>query len=200
MLDRSIPFYNVIMKKNGPGRLSAAIPEGYALFPYAPGDESAWARMECAIGDFSSEEEAVSYFRESYLNGPIDIQKRMTVCRDRKGETVGACIAWRDPKGDGTVPSLHWLVTDPIHQGKGIGSALILKTLEIFDSFGETEVYIHTQPWSHTAICLYERAGFRMQKTDTFSRYQNQYALAMEVLSKILPKEKYQRILESAEE
>jgi hypothetical protein len=40
-------------------------------------------------------------------------------------------------------------------------------------------VYIHTQPWSWKAILLYISLGFKLQKTDTFSYYENEYEKAM---------------------
>lgn len=43
-------------------------------------------------------------------------------------------------------------------------------------------VYIHTQPWSIKAILLYISLGFKIQRKDTFSHYENQFNLAMETL------------------
>ena len=61
-------------------------------------------------------------------------------------------------------------------------------------------VYIHTQPWSWKAILLYSSLGFRIQKTDTFSAYINQYREAMETLKGILPEEQYSMLEKAAEE
>ena len=91
--------------------------------------------------------------------------------------------------------SLHWLVVAPAFQGRGLGKALCQRTMELFQSLGELPVYVHTQPWSHKAIVLYIRQGFRLQTRDTFSHYENQYPLAMQTLKGVLPPERY-RLLE----
>lgn len=113
---------------------------------------------------------------------------------DKNNEIVGSCIAWRDLKADEFVASLHWLIVSPQHQGKGIGKALFQKVMQIFNTKNEFPIYIHTQPWSYKAIILYIRQGFKIQKTDSFSKYENQFSLAMNVLKKILPKNQYEEL------
>ena len=61
-------------------------------------------------------------------------------------------------------------------------------------------VYIHTQPWSWKAILLYASLGFRLQKTDTFSHYENEYDQAMTELEKILTAEQFALLKQSSEE
>lgn len=58
--------------------------------------------------------------------------------------------------------------------------------MDIFNERGETPIYIHTQPWSYKAIMLYSKLGFKIQKTDTFSHYENQYEQAIKTLENIL--------------
>jgi hypothetical protein len=55
-------------------------------------------------------------------------------------------------------------------------------------------VYIHTQPWSYKAILLYIDLGFKIQISDTFGSYKNEYIEAMKALSNILPKDQYQKL------
>jgi len=61
-------------------------------------------------------------------------------------------------------------------------------------------VYIHTQPWSWKAVLLYVSMGFKLQKTDTFSHYENEYEKAMIELGKILTAEQYEQLKQSSEE
>ncbi|MBP3656194.1 MAG: GNAT family N-acetyltransferase [Clostridia bacterium] len=192
--DRTIPFVNVIMKGDCTGASEIRLPQGYALRGYWQGDERAWARMEHLIGDFDSEPEALEYFERTYLADPGAFAGRMTVAAAPSDEVVGACIAWRDVRGKGSVASLHWLIVDPAHQGQGIGRALAVRTMQIFEQLGERPVYIHTQPWSDKAILLYDSLGFCMQRTDTFAAYENQYARAIEVLRGVLPQEDWLRL------
>ncbi len=186
MIDRSIPYYNLILKCTKICTTPVSLPEGYSFKMYDEGDEKYWAKLEYEIGDFSSIEEAEMYFNTNYCNQIEKLKKRCVFVVDAYGDVVGSCIAWHDLKGKDTVASLHWLVVSPEHQGRHIGLALCQKVMNIFSECGETPVYIHTQPWSYKAILLYIKLGFKIQKTDTFSHYENQYEQAMKTLENIL--------------
>lgn len=199
MLDRRIPFYNIILRCDRYQDTEIHLPSGFALRGFQTGDEKAWARLEYEIGDFASQEEGEQYFKDTYLNGKMEIANRCVFALDEEQRIVGACIAWRDPKGERTAASLHWLVVHPACQGKGLGRALCQRTMQIFDDLQERPVYIHTQPWSYRAILLYISLGFQLQITDTFSNYENQYAQAMGVLKGVLDGKQYDLLLRHAE-
>ena len=188
MIDRTIPFYHLILRADAPIDEAPRLPRGYAFAPYRPGDEDAWAALEHEIGDFSSAREARDYFLASYAAHTALLAERCVFVRTQQGEIVGACIAWRDARGSETVSSLHWLAVSPRCQGQGLGRALFLETMRRFDSF---PVYIHTQPWSYKALMLYVHCGFTLMKTDAFSHYENQYAQGMAVLKAVLSPERY---------
>lgn len=190
MLDRSIPFYNAILKCSRWEPAAVRLGDGLRIRTYRPGDEEAWARLEWEIGDFASVEEALAYFSQTYLQVGPDFRDRIFFAVEA-GETVGSVIAWRDRRGRDTVASLHWLVVAPFRQGRGIGKALLQTAMNWYLEAGELPVYIHTQPWSHRAIRLYAGQGFRMQKTDTFSHYENQYGKVVETLKSLLPAEEW---------
>ena len=198
--DRTIPFYNLILRCGAWQRRYAPLPEGFSIRGYRPGDEDAWAALEYETGDFDTPEEARRYFAGTYCAHPRELAERCLFAVDGQGRAAGTCTAWRDPRGDGEAASLHWLAVSPSHQGKGLGRALCRRALEIFQDLGEFPVYIHTQPWSWKAVLLYTKEGFRLQKTDTFGTYRNQYALGMEALRAVLPPERYGELLQCSEE
>ena len=201
MLDRSIPYYNTILKCTRWEPAAVCLKDGYLIRPYRPGDEAAWARLEHGIGDFDSREEALSYFSRTYLRGePRDLERVFFAEETASGQAVGSVIAWRDPRAGETAASLHWLIVDPPHQGSGLGKALLQTAMNWYQAAGELPVYLHTQPWSHKAILLYVHQGFRLQKTDTFSHYENQYDGAMRTLRDLLSQEDYQTLLQRSEE
>lgn len=200
MLDRSIPFYNTIMRCDSYEKTKIILPEGYRLQPYQPGFENGWAQMECEIGDFDSLEEAKQYFAETYLSKREEFVKRSVFLTDETGNVVGSCFAWKDPRGEEMAASLHWLVVSTRCQGKGLGRAICQRTMEIFAENGELPVYIHTQPWSWKAILLYLSLGFWLQKTDSFSHYENQYGQVMETLKNVVGPEQYRRMEELSAE
>lgn len=199
-LDRTIPFYNLILRCDGWQGTAEPPPEGFRLRGFRPGDEDAWAALECKIGDFASREEARDYFIRTYGPHPRDLARRCVFAVDGQGRAVGTCTAWRDPGADGgEVASLHWLAVSPGQQGMGLGRALCRKTLSIFRELGEFPVYIHTQPWSWKALLLYVREGFLLQRAGTFGGYENQYAQGMAVLAEILPEEVCRELVRRSE-
>ena len=183
MLDRTIPFCNTIMKCSDYNYRKTALPAGFSIVPYQVGYEKEWAKQEYAIGDFDSEAEAEKYFA---LN--------------KDGDVVGSCIAWQDMRGINSVSSLHWLVVDERYQRIGLGRALCTAVMNIYAERQGLPVYIHTQPWSWKAILLYISLGFKLQKTDTFSHYENEYEKAMIELRKITTPEQYELLKQSSEE
>ena len=81
MLDRTIPFYNTIMKCEGFSHRENILPEGFSIASYQPGYEKEWARLEYSTGDFESPGEAENYFVETYL-----IQVAYSVAEDKTYE------------------------------------------------------------------------------------------------------------------
>lgn len=199
MLDRSIPFYNIILKCEDYQKTDIVLPSEYHIRNYQLGDEKGWAELEYEIGDFGSVCEAEEYFMTQYGQRVEDLKERCFFLLDEQKQIVGSCIAWKDSRGTDQVASLHWLVVSPDRQGKGLGKALCQKVLKVFWEKDEFPVYIHTQPWSYTAILLYIRQGFKIQTADTFSCYENQYAQAMNTLKGVLPAAQYDELVSKSE-
>ncbi len=198
MLDRTIPFYNTILKCSDYSHQEISLPDGFSIVSYQPGLEKEWARMEIAIGDFGSLEEAELYFAETYLQNPY-MFSRILFAVDKNNNVAGSCIAWQDPKGESKASSLHWLVVDEKYQGIGLGRALSTAVMNIYEEHEALPVYIHTQPWSWKAILLYLSLGFKLQKTDTFSHYENEFDKAMTELRKVVSEEQYEFMLQLSE-
>ena len=199
MLDRTIPFYNTIMKCSDYRYRNVVLPDGFSIVSYQHGYEKEWARLENSIGDFASVKEAEQYFAETYLQNP-ELFPNILFALNKDRDVAGSCIAWQDMQGINRVSSLHWLVVDGRYRGTGLGRALCTAVMNIYSEHGAFPVYIHTQPWSWKAILLYHSLGFKLQKTDSFSHYENQYEKAMAELGKILPEEQYELLLRSSEE
>ena len=199
--DRSIPFCNTIMKCSDYGYREIHIPDylGYSIVSYRPGYEKDWAELEYSLGDFDSAEEAEKYFTETYLQDPEQFSNILFMLNKDK-DVVGSCIAWWDMKDGEKVPSVHWLVVNDLYQGAGCGKYLCTAVMNIFSEQSGSPVYVHTQPWSWKAILLYIRMGFKLQKTDTFSHYENEYDKAMAELKKVVTEEQYILMQQSSED
>ena len=198
MLDRTIPFYNTIMKCSEYTHKKVDLPDGFSIVSYRNGYEKEWAKLEYSIGDFDSLEEAEKYFVETYLQS-TEKNKNILFVLDKMNNVAGSCIAWQDMKGEDIVSSLHWLVVQEEYQGKGLGRALAISVMNIYAEQGALLVYIHTQPWSWKAILLYISIGFKLQKTDTFSHYENEYEKAMTELRKVVTEEQFELLQKASE-
>lgn len=198
MLDRSIPFYNTILKCEHWRKQEIHLPAGFSIVPYRSGFEAAWARLECDVGDFDSIEEAEHYFVTTYLQKP-ELLHHILFAVGEEGAVVGSCIAWQDRRNGCDVSSLHWLIVEEESQGKGLGKALCCAAMNLFAEQHALPVYLHTQPWSWKAIFLYLSLGFKLQKTDSFSHYENEYPLAISALQKIVTPEQYEFLLARTE-
>ena len=183
MLDRTIPFCNTIMKCSDYNYRKTALPAGFSIVPYQVGYEKEWAKQEYAIGDFDSEAEAEKYFAETYLQNP-ELLPNILFALNKDGDVVGSCIAWQDMRGINSVSSLHWLVVDERYQKIGLGRALCTAVMNIYAERQGLPVSL----------------GFKLQKTDTFSHYENEYEKAMIELRKITTPEQYELLKQSSEE
>ena len=199
MLDRTIPFYNTILKCPDCRHRNAELPDGFSIVSYQYGYEKEWAKLEFAIGDFGSAAEAEEYFAKKYLRDS-ELFPNILFVMNKDKEIVGSCVAWQDLQGTNNVSSLEWLVVDERYQGIGLGRALAVSVMNIYAEHSAFPVYIHTQPWSWKAILLYCSLGFKLQKTDTFSHYENEYEKAMNELRKTVSKEQFELLQQSSEE
>lgn len=197
MYDKTIPFYDLILRCDGYAEQPVRLPRGFSIVPYRPGFEADWARMEREAGDFDSEDEALRYFAGRYLDRDRDGD--ILFLLEETGRAVGSCIAWEDGRNGTNVHSLHWLIVEEALQGRKLGRALCLTAMDLFRRKGEGPVYIHTQPWSWKAILLYASLGFRVQRSDSFGGYVNRYEDAMRTLKRILPEQQFRMLEENAE-
>ena len=69
--------------------------------------------------------------------------------------------------------------------------------MDVFAEQNALPVYLHTQPWSWKAILLYLSIGFKLQATDTFAEYTNEYDETIKTLKNIVSKEQFKLMIES---
>lgn len=196
MVDKTIPFYDIIMRCDDPQHIQVTLPEGFYFDTYRDGDDEAWARMELYAGDFKTYELALEYFRRVYLPHPEELEKRFVMVRNAAGEGVCSCIAWRSSRNNKPCSTLQWLVTAEGYEGLGLARAAAFETVNRYYALGEGPVWLHTQPWSYKAVWLYYQAGFRITSNDLLQSFPNRYAEAMPVLETLIPEEKMKLLRE----
>lgn len=188
MLDKTVPYFNVIMKRGAGERISAFdLSPGFSWTWFTKGNETEWASIETSVGEFASEQEALEYFQREYLPHVRELERRLLFVRTANGEAVGTITSWWNHTGKRRDPSIHWLAVRNEYQGLGLGKALVsecLKRLVFLD--GENDVWLHTQTWSHKAIGMYLKAGFELVEQESFSQYSNDYEHAIPILRQTL--------------
>lgn len=135
--DRTIPYANIIMRCDTYVPLTYTLPAGYSIRPYEKQDETYWAALEYAEGDFDTHKEAEQYFRKTYLLQGNNFKERCFVVTDAANIPVGFSIAWYDKKDEQFTGSVHWLIVKEEERGKGISKALLAHTMQYFVQHGE---------------------------------------------------------------
>lgn len=80
---------------------------------------------------------------------------------EEDGVLLGGCgIFPTEGLPDGCVELVKFYLSAAA-RGKGIGKALMQKSIESAQHFGYNEVYLESFPELHTAIGMYEKAGFK---------------------------------------
>ncbi|SDT48930.1 Acetyltransferase (GNAT) family protein [Paenibacillaceae bacterium GAS479] len=188
MLDKSIPYFNVIMKRHAGSFLPQfVLPVGYSIGRYTEGMELQWAAIETSVGEFDSDEESLTYFQKEYLPQSNELKKRLLFVLNPEGEAVGTITGWWNLTGERCDLAIHWFAVRPEYQGLGLGKALVAECMRnLIDLEGDKDIYLHTQTWSYKAITLYLKTGFKIETKDTFAHYQNDYESALPILQKLL--------------
>ncbi|HBL83549.1 MAG: hypothetical protein A2Y17_00385 [Clostridiales bacterium GWF2_38_85] len=88
MLDKSIPYMNIIMKLQSKliSSLSGPVlPNGYTFRLYNDGDEIHWARIETSVLEFESENDACDYFTKKFIPHIDELKSRCVFVINQEG-------------------------------------------------------------------------------------------------------------------
>ena len=193
MVDKTIPFKDIIMVADNLTEQKPTLPAGFYLDTYREGDEIAWAEMELYAGDFKTLEHGIGYFKSAYLLS-LDSPERLIAVRNPEGKAVAYCTAWRSFSGTEVCNTLQFLVTAEGYEGMGLARAAAQETINRYIKLGGGRVYLHTQPWSYKAIWLYHQVGFRISRSAKLQTFGNSCDEALEILEALIPADKMKQI------
>lgn len=178
MLDKSLPYYKVLMRRKGGLPIPPIeTPEGFSFTLYQPGDEKAWAQIEASVLEFDDEIDALLFFQKSFLPYAGELERRCLFLQNAQGKKMGTVTAWWDYIGNARAPWLHWVSLRPECQGKGLGTALLSRSLQLMaDIEGDRDIYLSTQTWSHVAVKLYQKMGFEILLEPKLGKHDNKDA------------------------
>ncbi|MXX92268.1 MAG: GNAT family N-acetyltransferase [Chloroflexi bacterium] len=162
------------------GRLpDVALPLGYEVRGYRPGDESSWAETLQACGfERWNDAEVLAYLEDAErLEGSRVI--------DNEGRVVAGTFASRNTNdaSDTIVPEsigsleeegvLDFVVTHPYHRGRGLAKATCTEVAKFFVRLGCQSVSLLTDDWRLPAIHVYLSLGFKpvMNRNDMSGRW-----------------------------
>lgn len=165
-LDKSIPYYPVLMiLKNKPKIEKIELPEGYYFQTYDASYKDAWIKLHVALGQIKDIESGYQYFEETFETQPEALKKQMILLVDSCGNLVGTSSVWEGYHFNKKRYRVHWVGVDENHQRKGLAKALLLKTIELYESMQlEDPLYLTTQTNSYVAISMYLKLGFEPYK------------------------------------
>ena len=134
-----------------------SLPDGYA-FKFFDGTDKEideWVRL-CNFG--LMEGSTRETFFETVGNFPNVVAERdCFFVMDDAGRYIASSTAVAGPDGLGLV---HMVASDPSVRGKGIGHAMLAKTLSMLEERGMKVVELLTDDWRLAAVKTYLDAGF----------------------------------------
>lgn len=193
MLDKSVEYKRIIMKldHNKNKQLEKPmLPEGYTFQMYKEGMEVEWATTETEVLEFETRNKALIYFEENLKPYKEQLKDRMVFIINSEGNAVANACAWYLDYKQRHQAQVHYVAVRPNYQGLGLGKAILLKILSLFPIYEPCEdIYLHTQTWSHRAVHMYLKKGFRLV-TDEFLGYEeSDYEKAVQILEHVYDKE-----------
>jgi len=188
MLDKTIPYYRVIMqRKAGTPIPEPALPADFAFVSCTAGDEKEWAEIEASVGEFPRAVDALLYFQQEYLPYLRELERRTLFVQRENGEKVATLTDWWAYTGERRDPWLHWIAVKPGCQGLGLGKAIVFEGMRrMLLIEGDRDVFLPTQTWSYKAIGIYRQAGFGFDAEPGAGGFTNEYELARPILQEKL--------------
>ena len=162
MLDKSVPFFGVLMTKNDMKTYPRfMLPAGYSFSGYRPGDETVWADLMFCLEQTESLTEARQIFQTEFLARLDCLERQCLFVLDDQGRVAATASLWYGSHFGREQPRIHWVAADPAYQGRGLVKALLTRLLDVYHALGFKDgLYLTTQTWSYKAINLYRQFGF----------------------------------------
>ena len=136
-----------------------AVPEGYVLRGYRPGDEDGWVSL---LNEGAFETSWDRDRLDEYLSDQERREGSRVIVHD--DEIAAATFASRR-EGPVRVGVLDYVVSHPDHRNNGLGRAVCAAVLRFFAERGYETVTLTTDDWRLPAIKVYLSLGFEPQMT-----------------------------------
>ena len=136
---------------------AAAVPGGYGVRTFRPGDEAGYLRLMAAAGFEGFDEERVAGYATSVLPGGFFV-----VVHEQSGEIVATAMATHAPsKLHPSGGELGWVAASPGHAGNRLGMAVCAAVTRRLIQMGYRRIYLRTDDWRLPALKTYLNLGYR---------------------------------------
>ena len=136
-----------------------ALPEGYKLRTYRPGDEAAWCTI---MGGNVGQNWTVEKCREELIQDPRFQPKNLFFITYNRQPIASVC-AWSNQDPD--IGEVHMVAALETHRGRGLGHVLNAAVLHRLKTLGYKKAHLKTDDWRMAAVKSYFTAGFRPHHT-----------------------------------
>lgn len=136
-----------------------ALPTGFSLRWYQPGDEAHWLRIHLAADHFNKI--TPELFQKLFGSDEKNLRDRQCYLLDPRGEAIGTGTAWFNDNFEGARwGRVHWMAIVPEFQGRGLGKCLLGAVCRRLRELGHEQAYLSTSTARVPAIRLYWKFGF----------------------------------------
>jgi mycothiol synthase len=151
----------------------SATPDGYLLRQFRPGEDD--AKYNVCYGLAFESREIIPWIVANQVEEGFFVVEHL-----ESGALVASSIAQKKyPPRWGDGGSLGWLVTDPEHAGKGLGTLVVTAVDERLHDEGFKKAYLSTDDFRSPAISIYLKHGWkpRLHADGMEARWRDIYAL-----------------------
>jgi GNAT superfamily N-acetyltransferase len=135
-----------------------ALPEGYTLRFYSPGDELSWSNIWSKADNYEVYD--VERFRNEFGEDLQSMERRCLFLIDQLGKEIGTATSWYEEDANGMWARLHWIAISPEFQGRGLARPLLSAVLNLSRELGFSRALLYTETVRIPAIKLYLDLGF----------------------------------------
>jgi ribosomal protein S18 acetylase RimI-like enzyme len=149
----------IMVRDNLEGIPEFAMPAGYSLRWYQPGDEENWFLIQAAADQFN--EITRELFQRQFGSDQRLLAMRQCYLVDAQGKAIGTGSAWFNDNFEGEkFGRVHWVAVAPEYQRRGLGKAILTAVCRALRELGHERAYLTTETVRLRAIGLYLKFGF----------------------------------------
>lgn len=136
-----------------------ALPAGFTLRWYEPGDAESWRQIQAAADQHHAITPAL--FEREFGTDESRLRERQSFLCTPEGRAVGTATAWFNDNYHGR-PSgrVHWVAIVPDLQGRGLAKPLMTAVCNRLHELHHLRAYLVTETIRVPAINLYLKFGF----------------------------------------